>query len=152
MSAGYTVETNGDIALVGATAKTIMSIIATATSTFRIVEFHVGFDGISATAEPVTVELMYSDETTAGTATSHTIQQVRGPTRTVQASAKRAFTAEPTVLTTRKRWLVHPQSGFTIQFPLGREPEQNVASDALLIRCTAPVAVNVQGYIEFEEG
>lgn len=152
MAAGYTVETNGDIALSAATAKSIMSVINAANSLIRIVEFAVSFDGTSATAEPVTVELCYSTQAGAGTTTSHTIAQVRGPTRTVQATGARNYTAEPTTLTVWKRWLVHPTSGIVIQFPLGREPECTVTADALLIRCTAPAAVNVQGYIEFEEG
>ncbi len=129
-----------------------MSVINAANSLIRICEFGVSFDGTSATAEPVTVELCYSTQATAGTSTSHTIAQCRGPTRTVQATAARNYTAEPTVLTVWKRWLVHPTSGIVVQFPLGREPECTVTSDALLIRCTAPATVNVQGYIEFEEG
>lgn len=152
MAAGYTVETNGDIALSTATAKSIMSVINAANSLIRIVEIGVSFDGTSGTAEPVTVELCYSTQATAGTSTSHTIQQIRGPTRTVQATAARNYTVEPTALTVWKRWLVHPQTGAIIQFPLGREPECVVTSDALILRCTAPATVNVQGYIEFEEG
>lgn len=152
MAAGYTVETNGDIALSAATAKTIMSVINASNGLIRICEFAVSFDGVSATAEPVTVELCSSTEAGAGTATSHTIVQCRGATRTVQATAKRNFTAEPTTLTVLKRWLVHPQTGLMVQFPLGREPEQVTTADALVIRCTAPATVNVQGYLEFEEG
>lgn len=152
MAAGYTVETNGDIALSAATAKTIMMVINGANSLVRLVEISLDFDGTSATAEPVTVELVSSTQAGAGTSTSHTIAQCRGPTRTVQATAARNYTAEPTTLTVLKRWLVHPQSGRTIQFPLGREPEQVTTADGLGIRCTAPATVNVQGYMEFEEG
>lgn len=152
MAAGYTAETNGDVALSAATAKTILSVINAANSLIRIVEFGVSFDGTSSTAEPVTVELCYSTQAGAGTSTSHTITQVRGPTRTVQATAARNYTAEPTTLTVWKRWLVHPQAGIVVQFPLGREPECTVTSDALCLRCTAPATVNVQAYIEFEEG
>ena len=152
MTAGYTVESNGDIALTAATAKTILSVINAANSLIRLVEFGVSFDGTSGSAEPVTVELCSSTQATAGTSTAHTIAQVRGPTRTVQATGARNYTAEPTVLTVLKRWLVHPQTGMVIQFPLGREPEQTTTSDALCIRCTAPANVNVQGYMEFEEG
>lgn len=149
---GYTVESNGDISLTAATARTILSVINAANSLIRICELSVSFDGTSGTAEPVTVELCSSTQATAGTSTSHTIAQVRGPTRTVQATGARAYTAEPTVLTVLKRWLAHPQTGLVIQFPLGREPEQVTTSDALCIRCTAPANVNVQGYLEFEEG
>lgn len=152
MSAGYTVESNGDIALTAATAKTILSVINAANSLIRLVELGVSFDGVSATAEPVTVELCSSTQATAGTSTAHTPAQCRGPTRTVQATAARNYTAEPTVLTVLKRWLVHPQTGLIVQFPLGREPEQVTTADALCIRCTAPAGVNVQGYLEFEEG
>lgn len=152
MPAGYTVESNGDIALTAATAKTVLSVINASNSLIRITEIAACFDGTSGTAEPVTVELCSSTQAGAGTSTSHTIAQVRGPTRTAQATAARNFTAEPTSLTVLKRWLVHPQTGFVIQFPLGREPEQVTTADALCLRCTAPANVNFQGYMEFEEG
>lgn len=152
MAARYTVESNGDIALVAATAKTILNAINAANALLRVVEIGVSFDGVAAAGEPVTVELCSSTQATAGTSTSHTIAQSGGPTRTVQATAQRNYTAEPTVLTVLKRWLVHPQTGAIIQFPLGREPEQVITADGLCIRCTAPATVNVQGYIEFEEG
>lgn len=152
MAAGYTVETSGDVALTAATAKTVMSIINAANSLIRLCELSVSFDGTSGSAEPITVELCSSTQATAGTSTSHTIAQVRGPTRTVQATAARNYTAEPTVLTVLKRWLVHPQAGLVVQFPLGREPEQATTADALCVRCTAPAGVNCQGYMEFEEG
>lgn len=152
MGVTYTVESNGDIALTAATAKTVLSVINAANSLIRIVEMHAGFDGVTSTAEPVTVELCSSTEAGAGTATSHTIAQVSGATRTVQATAKRNFTAEPTTLTVLKRWLVHPQTSLTLQFPLGREPQQNTTVRALVLRATAPANVNFQGYLEFEEG
>jgi len=152
MTTGYTVETTGDITLTAATARTIMSVINAANSLIRLCELSLSFDGTSGTAEPITIELCSSTQATAGTSTAHTIAQCRGPTRTVQATAARAYTAEPTVLTVLKRWLVHPQTGLVIQFPLGREPEQVTTADALCVRCTAPANVNVQGYLEFEEG
>lgn len=152
MAAGYTVESNGDIALTAATAKTILSVINAANSLIRVTAFAVSFDGISSVGEPVTVELCSSTEAGAGTATSHTIAQVRGAPRTVQATAKRNFTAEPSVLTVLMRWLVHPQTGLAVQFPLGREPEQTVTVRALVLRCTAPATVNAQGFMEWEEG
>lgn len=152
MAAGYSVETNGAIALVAATTKTVMNVINSATGLFRIVELAVAFDGVSSTAIPVLVELCKSTQAAAGTGTSHTIIQVRGPVRTVQATALRNYSAEPTVLTTVKRWLIHPQTGITVFYPLGREPEQLAASNAYAIRCTAPAGVNIQGHIEFEEG
>lgn len=153
MPARYTVETNGDVALTAATARTILNAINATNGLMRIVELSVSFDGVTVTAEPVTVELCSSTQATVGTSTSHTPAQSGGPTRTVQGTFQRAYTAEPTVLTVLKRWLVRADGGLLfVQFPLGREPEQVVTADGLCIRCTAPANVNVQGYIEVEEG
>lgn len=153
MAARYTADTNGDIALSAATAKTVLSVIAGANSLFRIIELAVSFDGTTSSAEPVTIELCYSTQAGAGSgSTTHTIQQSGGSVRTVQATAQRGYTSEPTALTVWKRWLCHPQTGFAMQFPLGREPEETVTADALCLRLTAPASVNCQAYIEFEEG
>lgn len=152
MAAGYTVETTADVALTAATAKTVLSVINAANSLIRLCEFAVSFDGVSATAEPATIELCSSTQATAGTTTSQTPVQLRGPTRTVQATGARNYTVEPTTLTVLKRWLVHPQTGIMVQFPLGREPEQTVTADALCLRVTAPATLNCQAYMEFEEG
>lgn len=152
MPAGYTVESNGDVALTAATAKCVVGVVAGAGISVRVTEAGIGFDGTSATAEPVTVELCRGDGTSAnGTSTAHTPAQVRGATRTVQCTARRNFTAEPTVLTVLKRWLFHPQTGGMHQLPLGREVEHTGAG-GLYLRCTAPAGVNVQAYMEFEEG
>lgn len=153
MAARYTVETNGDIALSAATAKTIMSVITASNSLTRLTELSVSFDGTSATAVPVMVELCYSTQAGAGTSTSHTSAQTGGPTRTVQGTAARNYTAEPTTLTVWKRWKIRADGGLLLlQFPLGREPEQVVTADAMCVRVTAAATVNVQGYMEYEEG
>lgn len=154
MAAGYAFTTVGSLALTAATAKTILNLITAANGLTRIVEMSVSFDGATATAVPALVELCYSTQAGGGTpGTTPTINQIRGPTRTVQATVAGGYTAEPTVLTAWKRWLVPVFNGLlVIQFPLGREPEQIVTADALAIRVTAPAAVNVSAYIEFEEG
>lgn len=152
MSAGYTVNATTDIALTAATAKTILSVIAAADTPILLVEFSVSFDGVLSTAEPVLVELCKSTQATAGTSTSQTPVQIRGKTKTTLAAGARNFTAEPTVLTVIKEWLIHPQTSLPIQFPLGREPESDVSAstEAICLRCTAPANVNARGYLEFE--
>ena len=152
-TAGYTIETTGDVALVAATAKTVLIFINGTNSTFRVVEFAVSFDGVSATAEPCTVELCGSTQAGNGTGSSAvTPVQVRGATRAVQGTAARNYTTEPTTLTTWKRYLIHPQTGIEMQFPLSREPEMTVTADAIALRVTAPAVVNCQAYMEIEEG
>lgn len=152
MAARYTVETTTDVALSAATAKSILGVIGASNAPFRVIEFGVSFDGTSGTATPVTVELCSVSTTSAGTSTSQTPVQTGGVTRTVQASGKRNYTAEPTTITVLKRYKVHPQSGIVIQFPLGREPEISTSGYGCVIRVTAAATVNAQGYIEFEEG
>jgi hypothetical protein len=149
--ASYTVETNGDQALAAATAETLLSAVNAANATLQLIEWGVSFDGVSATAEPVTVELCLCTEAGAGTSTTHTLIQANGPTRTAQFTGKRGFSAEPTTITVVKRYLVHPQTGVAYQAPLGREFQQITTQDSLLIRLTAPAVVNAQGYIEIED-
>jgi hypothetical protein len=151
---GYVIETAGNIALAAATAKTILNVINGTNTITRLCELGVSFDGVTPTAVPVTVELCYSTQAGAGTPTGGTFTptQMRGPTRTPQALGSRNYTAEPTVLTVWKRWLVPAFNGsMVLPFPLGREPEQILTADGLALRCTAPAIVNVQAYLEFEE-
>lgn len=149
----YTADTNGDIALVAATTKTIMSVTNAAAGIVKLVEISVSFDGKVASNEPVTVELCKCTMAGAGTSTTHTMAQASGPARTVQATAARAYTAEPTVMTVIKRWVIPPGGGgLLLQSPLGRELTQITGSQGIAVRCTAPDAVNAQGYMEIEEG
>lgn len=153
MPAGYVINTEGVQALAAAAAETILNIVNAANSLVRLVEFSVSFDGVTATAVPVLVELCSCTQATAGTSSAAAITQIRGATRTVDATARRQFTAEPTVITVLKPYLVRADGGLVIvQFPLGREPEQTVTADGLLLRCTAPAIVNARGGMEFEEG
>lgn len=155
MAAGYTVETAGDVALSAATAKTVLNVIPATNAPLRIVEVGVSFDGTSTTDTPIVVELCASTQATAGTKTTQAPVQIRGPLRTVQAAGARSYSAEPTVLTTLKRWRIHPQAGILYLLPLGREIEAyDVASatKGLCLRVTSAQSMNVQGYIEFEEG
>lgn len=155
MPAGYTIDTQGSIAMAAATAKTILNLINATNSLIRIVEISVSFDGVTATAVPAVVELCKSTQGGAGSgSTATTPNQLRGPTRTVQATAARNYaTTEPTTLTAVKRWLVPVFNGLLVaQFPLGREPEQTASGNAYALRVTAPAVVNAAAYIEFEEG
>lgn len=153
MAARYTVETAGDIALVAATDKTIMMIVNPAGGLFRIVELSVSFDGVTAGNEPVEVSLVKYDATTTGTRTAHTPLQTGGPTKTGQVTAFRNYTVEPTALQVVKEWLVRPDGGLLlVQFPLGREPEQIESLEGYGLTLNAADGVNVQGYMEFEEG
>lgn len=155
-SPGYTV-TSGTTAhaLAAATAETSWNLIAGAAVGVHIVEFGIGFDGVTASAVPVNVELCQSTQATAGTpAASPTPTQIRGKATAVGVTAGVSYTAEPTVLTPVKHWLVSPNGGmFVIQAPLGREAESDLSGGAvksMALRATAPAVVNCRSYVEFE--
>ncbi len=158
----YVVNTGGSaIALTGASAKTIFYINSGSANQPSFVELSVGFDGVTSTAVPALVELMYGTAATNSTpgtgSTTFTPVQIRAwPAQTSVQTAANACSSEPTVLTSLKPWLVSPYGGLLIiQFPLGREPTGIVTAATsgkqVAVRCTAPANVNVRGYIEYEE-
>jgi hypothetical protein len=159
----YVINTGSSaIALVAATAKTVMYINSAAANQPSWVEWCIGFDGVTSTAIPALVETTYgtkASNSTPGTAsTSFTPVQTRGwPTQASAQAAANACTSEPTVLVSQRQYLVSPYGGLLImQLPMGRETTQ-VASGAAIsgiqggIRCNAPAIVNIRGYIEYEE-
>jgi hypothetical protein len=155
MAAGYVVKTAGATALVGAAAKTLINWISGATVSPIPVEFSISFDGVTASAVPVLVELGYSTQGAAGTpGTSPTPTLIRGRGTAVSTAAE-SYSAEPTTLTPFKHWLVTPNGGLlVIQFPLGREPQADLSggtNKALFLRANAPANVNARAYVEAEE-
>jgi FlaG/FlaF family flagellin (archaellin) len=145
----YTAVCNADVALAAATKEGIIGVRSGSTFGLVLVEFSISFDGITPTNEPVTVSVDEWDGATAGTSTAVTPVQLRGQDITHGLTCARDFTAQPTVLVTIKEYLVHPQTGIVVQFPLGREPE-SLESQGWLISGTAPAVVNARGYQEVE--
>jgi hypothetical protein len=156
MAAGYVVKTGTSAtALVAATAKTVWNLIAAITKSALLTEFSISFDGVTASAVPVLVELCLSTQATAGTpGSSPTPQQIRGR-GTAVCTAGVDYSAEPTALTPVKHWLVTPNGGLlVIQFPLGRESQFDLSggtNKAQCLRANAPANVNCRAYAEFEE-
>lgn len=143
------VETEGEVALVAATPKTILQVVALANHRVKILGWGVSFDGVSPTAEPVQVRLLR--QTTAGTMTAATPKKTDpGPTETLQTTALKAATAEPTAGDVMRAVEVHPQGGYEEQLPFGQEYIVP-GGGRLGIECNAPAGVNVRGWIRFEE-
>ena len=159
MAAGFRASTGAAFAVTSG-AKTLINLIAGSTSPPILTEFSCSFDGTSSTAVPALVELCSSTQATAGTTgTIGSIVQVRGTngaTWTPVTSAAGQYTAEPTTLTVIAQWYVAAYMGMADwQMPLGREVVGNVtastAMKGIAIRVSAPAAVNVRGYVEWEE-
>jgi hypothetical protein len=151
--AGYSTSTEGAVALAAATAKSILGVSAPAQFGVDLKKFRVAFDGTSATAVPVLIELCYSTFATnaPGTASaSTTVDQVYGRSITAGFTAARNWTTEPTVLTPVDEWLLSPAGGLVIyDFPLGDTPDSAV-SNGFVLRLNAPAAVNVRASLWFE--
>lgn len=159
--AGYVVHTGTSaLALSGATAKTVMYVNG-GTKAATFCEMSIAFDGTTATNVPALIDLCYgtkASNSTPGTAsTTFTPVQTRGwASGAASSAAANACSSEPTVLTVTRTWLTSPNGGILIiQWPLGREPVtlQTAATSGLQIavRCNAPNAVNIRGYLEFAE-
>ena len=136
-------------ALAAATVETLIQLVAGANHSIKILGWGVFFDGISATAEPVQVELLR--QTTAGTSSALTLVKLNDSNGdTLDTTALQDFTAEPTASDILDMVEVHPQAGYEIKYPLGQEPICG-AGDRIGIRATAPAIVNARAKIFFEE-
>ena len=156
MSAGFVVKTGTSAtALSAGVAKTLVNLIGAANKAPTVCELGISFDGVTASAVPANCELGYSTQATAGTPGSSPTPTVLRGKGVADCTAAVEYSAEPTVLTPFKHWLVTPNGGLlVVQFPLGREPVGDVSggtNKAVFLRANAPAAVNVRAYMEFEE-
>jgi hypothetical protein len=143
------------VALVAATAKTVLGIVVGTANQPALVELGIGFDG---TTGSVLVELGLLTAAAAGTATAGTAQQVRGwPAQTSAQTSSYNYTVEPTAYSViARQWLIPMPTGQSVlQFPLGREVTGIVtaatAGKTIGVRCTSTIACNCRAYIEYEE-
>src|SRR6185312_6734423 len=150
---GYACKTEGAIALVATTPKTVNGVKAHANSGCQLKGFFVGFDGVTAGKVPVLVEICYCTWATnsPGTnSTSSTPVQSYGRVLTVGFTAGNNWTTEPTTLTAIKEIILTPNGGdIFFQYPLGQEPDCALG-EGFAIRCTAPDAVNVRAILDVE--
>jgi len=150
---GYACSTEGAVALSAATAKTIIGAKAHANSGLQLKSFEVAFDGVTASAVPVLIEVVYSTWATnsPGTnSTSTTPRQSYGRALTAGFTSGKTWSAEPTALTMLKEFLLTPNAGVVFyQWPLGMEPDCALA-EGFAIRCNAPAAVNVRATMNVE--
>lgn len=150
---GYTANTEGAVALTAATAKSVIGVKAHANSGLQLKSFEISFDGVTASAVVVYVEICYATWATNGpgtNSTSTTPKQSYGRLLTAGFTSGKTWTTEPTTLTTLKVFDLAPDKGLiAYQWPLGQEPDCALA-EGFVIRCTAPAAVNVRAGLNVE--
>jgi hypothetical protein len=140
------------LALVAATAKTVIELGTTSTDRAKIIQWWVEFDGATSTAVPVKIEAQRFSAavTTATTLAGDKLDPADGAAATV---AKHSTTTEGAGTATAgsgEIHRVHPQGGILIQYPLGRELVIPVSA-FWRIRCTAAAGVNVTAGVIWEE-
>jgi hypothetical protein len=153
MKTGYSCTTEGAVALVAATAKTILGVKANAAFGVDLLGWLVAFDGVTSSAVPVLVELCYTTWATnsPGTnSTSNTIRTNYGRAVASGMTGAKNWAAEPTVLTVFRELLLTPNAGLiSVNLPRDRTPDTAFA-EGFAIRCTAPAIVNVRATMDFE--
>lgn len=137
------------IALTAATGRTICQLATTAAARAEIKEWWVEFDGVTATAVPVKVEVgRFTTVITTGTALTAAVQGRRdGGSPDPACIVTHSVTTEGTSTVTygAQALEIHrvpPTSGLYVMYPDGREWLLPVSS-YWRIRCTAAANVNV---------
>lgn len=152
-SVGYACASEGAVALAAATAKCVIGVKAHANSGLQLTSFEIAFDGVTSSAIPVLVEVMYATFATnsPGTnSTSTTPRQLYGRVLTAGFTSGKTWTTEPTALTMIKEFLLAADKGlFAYQWPLGKEPDCALA-EGFVIRCTAPATLNARATMNVE--
>lgn len=153
MKAGYRVKTAADVALVAATAKSVVGALAPATFGLDWLGWELAFDGVTATNPSVLVELCTCTFATNAPGTNSTTD---GPTqeygRTIAAGFTGAYgwTAEPTVVTPFDTLKLTPNGGLLVRdIDRSRSPDCAV-SVGFLIRLTAAQVVNCRASMLLE--
>jgi hypothetical protein len=136
-------------ALTAATAKTVFRVKAATNQRAKILGYGFFFDGTTNSATPVQIQI--GRISADGTLTAGTIlPNEEELTETFQTSVGIQASAEPTYSSYLKTITVHPQLGYEYLAPLGQEIIVK-GGGMLGFVVNAPAAVDVRGYVMFEE-
>jgi len=144
----FSVTTEAELALAAATPKTIIQLVAPANQRGDLRSCSVGFDGTNPSAEPVQVELVR--QTTAGTMTAATPVKDSAGSETIQFTAQKNATVEPTTTDVLRRWEHHPQAG-SFERVFDKREIEIPGGTRLGLRVTSPAIVNAAGHMSAEE-
>lgn len=143
----YSHVSEGAVALAAATAKTVIGAKAGSAVGLQWSGYTIAFDGVTASAVPVTVEFGYCTFGANGPGTNSTgttERQKNGRVIAADWTGGRNWTTEPTTITVIGEGLLTPNGGLVIyDDPLGKEADSAV-SEGFVIRLTAAAIVNVR--------
>lgn len=134
----------------GTSVKTIIQGVAASNHRVLLKGWSIKFDGVTASAVPVLVELLR--QSTAGTMSSLTPVKLNdSDDETLQTTFQHTATVEPTAGDILESHYIHPQGGsFDVYYPAGSEPPIK-GGGRIGIRVTAAVTVNVSATMSCEE-
>lgn len=153
--AGYSASTLADVALVAATPKSVVGVLAPAQFGVDLTAFEIGLLGNTSGQVPGRVELCYATFATNPPGTqSVSVTPVQTYGRTISPGFTAAYDwnagNEPTVLTVLQVWPLATTAGLVLyQFPENKSYDSDV-SDGFVIRVTSPNNVNVRATLHFE--
>jgi hypothetical protein len=152
---GYYITTEGAIAT-GTSLKYILGVKSGATTANHgvdLIGYTIAFDGTTAGATPVLVEICACTFATNGpgtNSTSVTVRQAYGRAAGTGFSAAANWTSAPTVVTVIKQFYLTPNGGTIVyDWPLGTSPDSPLG-EGFVIRVTADASVNVTASMRFE--
>lgn len=148
MRAIYSLQTGAAVALSAATAKTVLGIICPSSFGIDLLGMDIAFDGVTASAVPVLLEICTSTLATNSTPgtnnTTGTVNQTAGRAITAGFTGFYASTSEPTVLTSVWSTMLTPNGG-SLVYDFPRDANIDTAASAgICFRFTAPAAVNTR--------
>lgn len=140
---------SNEVALVAATAKTVLQIVAAANHRTKVNGIRVHGKGIVSTDTPIKVRVVR--QTTAGTMSAATpVKNNTADDETLQTTGQKNATVEPTITDVLEEFEVHPQTGQIIFYPFGQEIIVP-GGTRLGVELTAAQAQTVTVGIDFEE-
>lgn len=151
MAGVYGSVLSGEVVCLGGSANTVVLVRAQDNHPIKVRGYSIFFKGVSATAEPATIEIKRA--TTNGTMTiSHPVETsgVLDVGVAPQANGWAGATVNPTAGDTLQRKAIHPQGGYEVILPMGQEIFVP-GSKGLMLQVTADATVNAIAEMMFEE-
>jgi hypothetical protein len=150
---GYTIRTEGAVALAAATAKSVLGVKGNAAFGVDLQGLYVDFDGVTASATPVLCELCYCTWATNSPGTNSTsvsANYIYGKGTASGMTAAKTWTTEPTALTAIDSWSLDPNKGlYRYDWPYGQTPDSAVG-EGYVLRLTAAAIVNARAGFRVE--
>jgi hypothetical protein len=143
------------VALTAATAKTVLGVKAAANVCVKLTEVGASFDGATSSNAPAVCEFMQATFATNPPGTNSTsvtpAKRDTGRAETVQATAAKTWTVEPTVLTNQRPLNIGQFNGVVVFMHPFSSPFNIIGGQGAALRINSPNNVNFTGSLTGEE-